>query len=446
MLSLESRHEVISKILLQLQGQEPTLPGQTEVFLPADWALAIEATPSQLRIQLWHMMPEDMRAPTLPLIREEYRVELLKSLEQSELINATAAVASEQAVNVLGQLKSKDAAEVIAGIEDETQTSTIQAAMEYGDEQIGRYATRELLTFDDAVDVTECKLKLAEASMKHQHFVYFTDKKGRYVGRVSPMSILNCGEDDGISSLILAEEDYIRADDSIDNLSEHFKRLNCDELPVLDDNRRIIGLFHAKDVLSFVEEFYEEKLAHVGNVSDEDLFAPVAKSARQRAVWLGINLLTALLAAWVIGMFEATLDKVVALAVLMPIVASMGGIAGSQSLTLTIRGLATNQLSDANISLLRNKEFMVVAINSVIWAVAVAVIAMAWFNQGLLALILGFAVIVNMIVAVLSGIAIPYIMHKMKIDPALAGSVVLTTVSDVVGFFVFLGLASLFLL
>ncbi len=446
MLNLEARQLLIDQILTHMQQVEPQLPEGTEQMLGADWALALEATPAQKRHQLWLLIPEELRAQALSLLREEFRVGLLNTLEQEELINATQQVSSDQAVGLIGRLKPNEMAQVMASITDENQNSTLKAAMEYDDDEVGRYIVRDFLVYGIDSDLNRVKQQALGGALHSQQYVYVTDGKGRYLGRISPMALMASEQSAEVADLLSAEEDYIQDTESTDNLSDIFKRYNCAELPVLDSAKRIVGLFYAKDVLAFVEEYFEAKLAHVGKVSDEDLFAPVMTSARQRAIWLGINLLTALLAAWVIGMFEATLDKVVALAVLMPIVASMGGIAGSQSLTLTIRGLATNQLSDANISLLRNKEFKVVVINSVIWAVSVASIAMVWFEQWVLALILGFAVIVNMIVAVLCGIAIPYVMHKMKIDPALAGSVVLTTVSDVVGFFVFLGLATIFLL
>jgi magnesium transporter len=181
----------------------------------------------------------------------------------------------------------------------------------------------------------------------------------------------------------------------------------------------------------------------MGQVSDEDLFAPIFTSARRRALWLGINLITAFLASAVIGIFDKVLIEVVALAVLMPIVASMGGITGSQTLTLTIRGLATGQLNTANYRALRDKELSVAAVNAVVWAVIVAAMTIFWFDNYLLSVILSVAMVVNMLVAALSGIIIPMVLDKNGIDPALAGSVILTTVTDVVGFFVFLGSATI---
>ena len=188
------------------------------------------------------------------------------------------------------------------------------------------------------------------------------------------------------------------------------------------------------------------QVSHMGRVSDEDLFAPVFTSARRRAVWLGINLVTAFAASIVIGVFDQVVSQVVALAVLMPIVASMGGITGSQTLTLTIRGLATGQLAKSNLRALSNKEVLVAFFNGLLWAIIVAVITSFWFSNPWLSVIIGFSLVLNMLVAAFAGIAIPVFLDRIGIDPALAGSVILTTVTDVVGFFVFLGSASLLLI
>jgi magnesium transporter len=182
-----------------------------------------------------------------------------------------------------------------------------------------------------------------------------------------------------------------------------------------------------------------------GLTEEEDIFAPVIASSRRRAVWLGLNLLTALLASWVIGLFDATIEKLVALAVLMPVVASMGGIAGSQTLTLVIRAMALGQVSSSNARRLLSKELTVGLLNGLIWSLVLALVAGFWFDSSALALVIGAAIVINLLVAALSGATIPLLLRRIGADPALAGSVVLTTVTDVIGFFAFLGLAALFL-
>ena len=215
----------------------------------------------------------------------------------------------------------------------------------------------------------------------------------------------------------------------------------------MDENNKLLGRITIDDVVDVIRDSADHSFMSMAGLNEEeDLFSPVLKSTRRRTIWLGVNLITAVLASWVIRQFDATIDQVVALAVLMPIVASMGGIAGSQTLTLVIRAMALGQISSSNARRLLFKEFGVGIWNGVIWAIVVAAIAGIWYENISLSLIIGTAIIVNLIVAAVAGALIPMLLKRINADPALSGSVVLTTVTDVVGFFVFLGLASLFLI
>ncbi|MEK7322799.1 MAG: magnesium transporter, partial [Pseudomonadota bacterium] len=214
--------------------------------------------------------------------------------------------------------------------------------------------------------------------------------------------------------------------------------------PVVDEHGKLLGRITIDDVVDVIRQEADHSLMSMAGLSEEeDLFAAVGQASRRRAVWLGVNLATALLASWVIGLFDAAIEKVVALAVLMPVVASMGGIAGSQTLTLAIRGMALGQLSRDNAQDFFNKELAVGAVNGLIWALVVAVIAGLWFEDISIAWILGLAMVVNLVTAAAAGATIPLLLRRIGVDPALAGSVVLTTVTDVVGFVAFLGVASL---
>jgi magnesium transporter len=226
-----------------------------------------------------------------------------------------------------------------------------------------------------------------------------------------------------------------------------FDRRDLVSVAVVDAAGYLIGRITIDDVVDVIRSEAEHHLMNMAGLdAEEDLFAPVLPSARRRALWLGINLGTAFLASWVIGLFEATLAQLVALAVLMPIVASMGGIAGSQTLTLVIRGLAMGRVSVANRLWLGRKELSIAFLNGILWALVVGGIAYIWFGNAGLGLVLSAAMVVNLLVAAFAGIAIPLVMDRLNIDPALAGAVVLTTITDVVGFMSFLGLATVFLL
>jgi magnesium transporter len=254
---------------------------------------------------------------------------------------------------------------------------------------------------------------------------------------------------DHVSLFDLSEENVttIQGEDDATNASLLVQRSGLASLPVVDENNKLLGRLDVTSASELVNEFYERQvMASAGMDEDEDLFSPVAKSAKNRALWLGINLLTAFLASWFIGLFEGTLQQVVALAVLMPVVASMGGIAGSQTLTLIVRGLALGQVTPANLRALMVKELKVGGVNGVIWALVIGIVAYFWFTDVMLGVVICLAILFNIVAAALAGVFVPVILDKLKIDPALSGSVILTTVTDIVGFVAFLGLGTLFLL
>jgi magnesium transporter len=232
-----------------------------------------------------------------------------------------------------------------------------------------------------------------------------------------------------------------------DQVANQFSDRDWLSAPVVDSSNILLGRITIDDVVDIIRDQAEHQaLASAGLDEEEDLFSPVPRAARRRALWLGINLATAFLASWVIGLFEATLEQVVALAVLMPIVASMGGIAGTQTLTLMVRGLALGQVGFGNMRALLTKEMLVGALNGVVWAIVVGSLAALWFGDLRIGLVIAAAMAINLLVAALAGVAIPLLLRRMAIDPALAGGVVLTTVTDVIGFFAFLGLGTLLLL
>jgi magnesium transporter len=230
------------------------------------------------------------------------------------------------------------------------------------------------------------------------------------------------------------------------DVAHRFEKHNLISAPVIDSDNRLLGRITIDDVVDVIRDEAEHSMLSLAGLSeDEDTFAPVKKSVHRRSLWLGVNLLTAFLAAGVIGLFDTTIEKQVALAILMPIVASMGGVAGSQTLTLVIRSMALGQLNEKNQRWLMRKEILVGASNGLIWAVAIAVVTILWFNSIALGILIGTAIVINLIAAALAGVAIPLLLKKFGSDPALSAGVLLTTVTDVVGFVAFLGFATLFI-
>ena len=230
------------------------------------------------------------------------------------------------------------------------------------------------------------------------------------------------------------------------DVAQLFQRHDLVSAPVIDDENRLLGRITIDDVVDVIVEDADHSLLAMAGLSDtEDTFSSIGKTAPRRAVWLGVNLLTAILASTTISIFEDALDKVVALAILMPIVASMGGVAGSQTLTVVIRGMALGQIERSNLNWLLSKEFAVGALNGLLYALIVGCVVSLWFQDATMALIIGLAMAINLMAAALSGTLLPVLLKFLKIDPALAGTVILTTITDVVGFISFLGLATLFL-
>jgi magnesium transporter len=277
--------------------------------------------------------------------------------------------------------------------------------------------------------------------------LFVVNRDGYYLGALSLSRVLTSDPDDSVAEVMSLDIQPIPADWGEREVASRFEQHDLLSAPVVDAQGRLLGRITIDDVVDVIREEGEHQfMGRAGLSEDEDMFAPVMISAQRRALWLGINLLTAFLASWVIRQFESTLQQIVALAVLMPIVASMGGIAGTQTLTLAIRGIALGQLTTNNSRWLIIKELAVGGINSVIWGVVVGVIAGIWFQDASIALLIAAAITINLIFAALAGAVLPLMLEKFGIDPALAGGVLLTTVTDVVGFLAFLGLATIFLL
>jgi len=329
---------------------------------------------------------------------------------------------------------------------DEQQRRYFEGAKQYRDDQIGRWVSHELLVLPTNARVRDGMRLLRRELPDYVDTVFLVNRAGQFseavrIGKIiaSPdhLPLVDLSED--VFTVLEGQEDSVDA-------SIKVQQSGFSALPVVDDNGKLLGRIDVGTAGELVNTYYEGQLmAGAGMDENEDLFAPVVKSARSRALWLGINLLTAFMASWFIGLFEATLQQVVALAVLMPVVASMGGIAGSQTLTLIIRGLAMGQVTSANLKALAKKELSVGGLNGVLWAIVIGLVASVWFGSPVIGVVIALAILVNIVAAAFSGIAVPVLLDKLKLDPALSGSVVLTTVTDIVGFVAFLGLGTLLL-
>jgi magnesium transporter len=418
------------------------MPVCSEHYSVQTWALLLESSTNEQRLIVWPRIKADLKSSILAQMHTSSRVELINVLTDKNLEFALNTATGAEAIEIINSLPEKKASSVIRKLSSAIVQS-VTISQSYATDQIGRYANPDVYTIklDDDMQAIISDIT-ASGLPQYTDSLIVIDEKGFYQGLVEINTILTATTNDSIKSLIVNEL-AIQGTTSLLEASTTIKTSKRSMLPIITDNNLLLGRISISDALNIFQSHFEAQIAHLGKVNDEDLFAPTIISAKRRATWLGINLITAFMASIIIGVFDKVVSEVVALAILMPIVASMGGITGSQTLTLAIRGLATGTLVQGNYKALRNKELRVSVINGVLWAIVVAIITGYWFNDAWLSAILAMALVVNMFVAALFGLIIPMTLNRLKIDPALAGSVILTTVTDVVGFFVFLGAASI---
>ena len=299
---------------------------------------------------------------------------------------------------------------------------------------------------DITLETVQRYLQRHDEVPKDTNVIMVVDRDNRFLGAISILSLLLQPANKLVSEVMEKGWRTLLPEISEKEVIQAFEDHDWYSAPVVDHNGYFLGRIVVDDVIDSMRDEADRAIfGSVGLDEDEDLFAPILPSVGRRTIWLALNLVTAFLVSWVIAQFEPALEKIVALAVLMPIVTSMGGIAGSQTLTLTIRGLAMGHVVKRNTHSLLKKELGIGILNGLLWSTIVATAAYFWFNEGI-ALVIGAALIFNMIAGALAGIIVPITLHRIKIDPALSGAVILTTVTDVVGFMTFLGLATIFLL
>ncbi len=408
----------------------------------------LESSPPRTRTILWELLDKKQQSKILPFLGDDLIADVLRDMSAEEVADVTSDedIDIDDAVDILQVLPEKVTQDVLNVMDDQNR-QRVEAILSYPEDTAGGLMNTDTVTIraDISLDVVLRYLRRHESIPATTDNLVVVNRKDELIGLL-PISKLLVS-DPSITVREIMETDFhrITADTHDDQVAQLFEREDLVTAPVVDTNGKLLGRITIDDVVDVIREDADHSLMSMAGLDEEDdIFAPVLKTSRRRAVWLGINLLTAFLASAVIGMFEQTLEKVVALAILMPIVASMGGIAGSQTLTLVIRGIATGHIRNNNLRWLLSREVLVGLLNGVLWGGAVAVAASIWFSDITIGFIIGGALIINLVIAVFSGSILPSLLKSMNIDPALAGSVLLTTITDVVGYFVFLGLATAF--
>ncbi len=411
----------------------------------AEAAHLIESSPPREREILWQLLNQEQETEVLQYLGEEVRVELLRDLPPEELVTLVEDLDTDDLADLLQELPEQVTSQVLAGL-DAQNRERLEQVMSYPEDTAGGLMNTDVITVRPEItfEVVQRYLRRRGEIPDTTDNLLVVNRKNQFVGVLPLTKVLISDPGTTVREAMRTDVEAIPADRSEHDVAKLFERLDLVTAPVVDDNGVLVGRITIDDVVDVIrEEAAHSLMGMAGLDEDEDTFGSVWQTARRRALWLGINLLTALAASAVISLFENTLEKVVALAVLMPIVASMGGIAGSQTLTLVIRAMALGQVQAGNTRYLLFKELSVGALNGLLWAAVIGTTAALWFDDPGLGGIIASAMVLNLVVAAGAGALIPMIMKKMGIDPALAGSVVLTTVTDIVGFMAFLGLATL---
>jgi magnesium transporter len=411
---------------------------------PAEIANLLEALPHSQRGIVWNMLDHDDDGEILLNVGDEVRNGLIQNMDSDALVSATEGMEMDDLADLLADLPDTVTEQALAGM-DYQDRLRLEAVLAYHEDTAGGLMNTDTVTVrrDVTLDVVLRYLRTRGNLPHATDSLFVVDRYDHYIGTLPLTSVLTNKPTELVRDIMVDDVEAFSADTEDNVVAKSFEDLDLLSAAVVDENNKLIGRITVDDVVDVIREEAERSLFSMAGLSEEeDLFGPVVPSTRRRAIWLGVNLATAFLAAWVISLFQPTLEKIIVLAILIPVVASMGGIAGSQTLTLVIRGIATGQVGRSNSRLLLTKELAVGFLNGMVWAIVVAIVVVLWFKDIKMGGIIAAAMAANLICAALAGVTIPIILHKLKIDPALAGSVVLTTITDVIGIFAFLGLAT----
>ena len=415
---------------------------------PAEIANLLEALPHSQRSIVWNMLDHDDDGEILLNVGDEVRNGLIKLMDSDALISATEGLEIDDLADLLADLPDTVTQQALAGM-DYQDRKRVEAVLSYDEDTAGGLMNTDTVTVrrDVTLDVVHRYLRARGELPAATDSLFVVDRYDHYIGTLALSKVLTCKATELVRDIMEDNVEAFDANTEASIVAKSFEDLDLVSAAVVDKENRLIGRITVDDVVDVIREEAEHSVFSMAGLSEEeDLFAPAIASTRRRAVWLGVNLVTAFLAAWVISLFQMTLEKIIVLAILIPVVASMGGIAGSQTLTLVIRGLALGQVGRSNSKLLLTKELAVGFLNGMTWAIIVAIVVVLWFKDIKMGGIIAAAMAANLICAALAGVTIPIILRKLKIDPAIAGGVVLTTITDVIGIFAFLGLATWLLL
>lgn len=415
---------------------------------PAEIGYLLESLPPTKRHKVWDLVEADHEGEILVHVNDEVRAGLIEEMEHEELIAAAENLDLDDLADILDDLPDEVVRKVISSL-DETDQERLTQVLSYPEDSAGGLMNPIVITVrsDVTLDVVLRYIRVHTELPENFDHLYVTNREGHYTGRLSIRKLLTHSPNDLVQDHMDNSLSAYRLDTSATELAKDFETHDLISAPVVDENGILVGRVTIDDIVDVIRDEAEHSvLSMAGLDEEEDIFATPIRSARKRWLWLGINAVSALTVAWFIKRFEATLDQIVALAILMPVIASMGGNAGNQTMILMIRGISVGIVGKGNTTALLIKETLVGLLNGLVWAIVISVVVGFWFKQTGLSLVVAAGLGLNLLIAAAAGAIIPLLLKRMHIDPAIAGSVILMTVTDIIGFVIFLSLGTTFLL
>ncbi len=408
----------------------------------------LESLPLAKRLAVWDLVDHELDGEVLVEVNDEVRASLIRDMAPSELVSAVGALDIDDLADILDDLPDAVIREVLHAMDRENR-ERLEKVLAYPEDSAGGLMDPDVVTIraDVSLDVVLRYLRLRGELPSGLDQLFVVSRGGKYLGDLKLSDLLTHDPGIEVAELMDTSRPGIPVDINASQVAMEFEQRDLISDPVVHSENVLLGRITVDDVVDVIRDEAEHSVLTMAGLDEEDdIFAPIVLSARRRWLWLGVNLITALMAAFVLYAFEPTLDQLVATAVLFPVVMSMGGIAGTQTLTLMIRGMATGQVSASNSPAMLRKELAVGALNGLVFSVVVALIAYYWYGDFELGVVMAVAILINLFAGALAGALIPGLLRRLSIDPALAGGVVLTTVTDVIGILAFIGLATYILL
>ena len=447
---MQHSEKKLGKLISDLERDQITSIQQTLTSLhPSEIARLLESlTPGKRKI-IWQLVDQDDEGDVLKELVEDVRQNLIGEMDATELIAATQDMELDDLADLLVDLPETVTEQVITALDRQDQIR-LESVMSYDEDTAGGLTNPGIISVRRGItiEVLMRYLKRLNKLPEHTNYIYIVNRNDEYLGAVKLVDLFLEDKNNPIETIMDETVKATLADEDVKQVAMDFQNLDLISMPVIDEKNRLLGQITVDDVVDVIQDQVNSEIFNMAGLDDEDdIFAPVILSTKRRAVWLGVNLITAFVVAGAIGLFQEILQQIVILAVLMPIVASMGGVAGNQTLILVIRGIAMGKIQRSNARKLLIKESSVALLNGFTWSIVVSVLAVVLFQTTWeIGLIVGAAMLLNIFASAIAGVSIPFLLKKMGIDPALAGGVLMITLTDVLGFVTFLGLATLFLL